>query len=123
MNTETMDKVTEIIGSLCEKLGTTAQYLISEMAKMNIANSKFWMIAWIVIFIVALFILPFSYKAKKANDYSDAFAILLVLNVIVILVTLFCGLCCASDLVKWTTSPTAMAISTLMNKVLLLKNS
>lgn len=123
MNTEMMDKITEIIGSLCEQLGTTAQYLIPEMAKMNIANSKFWTIAWIGVLIVAVIILPFSYKAKKANDGSDAFAILLVLNVIVIPAVLFCGLCCASDLVKWTASPTAMAISTLLNKVALLKNS
>lgn len=123
MNTEMIDKISEIIGGLCEQLGTTAQYLIPEMAKMHIANSKFWVIAWIVVFIVALIILPFSYKAKKANDYSDAFAILLVLNVIVILAVLFCGLCCASDLIKWTASPTAMAISTLLNKVALLKNS
>lgn len=123
MNTEMMDKITEIIGSLCEQLGTTAQYLIPEMAKMNTANSLFWMIAWIGVLIVAVIILPFAYKAKKENGGSDAFAILLVLNVILILVALFCGLCCASDLVKWTASPTAMAISTLINKVLLLKNS
>lgn len=122
MNTETMDKVTEIIGSLCEKLGTTAQYLIPEMAKMHVADSTFWMIAWIVIFIVALIILPFAYKAKQENYDSDTFAILFVLNVLVILVVLVCGLCCASDLIKWTASPTAMAISTLMNKVLLLKD-
>jgi Na+-driven multidrug efflux pump len=122
MNTETMDKVAEIIGSLCEKLGTTAQYLIPEMAKMHTANSLFWMIAWIVIFIVALIILPFSYKAKQENDDSDTFAILLVLNVLVILVVLVCGLCCASDLIKWNASPTAMAITTLLNKVALLKN-
>lgn len=122
MNTEMMDKITEIIGSLCERLGTTAQYLIPEMAKMNIANSKFWTIAWIGVLIVAVIILPFSYKAKKEND-GDTFAILLVINVLAILAVLFCGLCCASDLVKWTASPTAMAISTLLNKVALLKNS
>jgi len=122
MNTETIDKVTEIIGSLCEKLGTTAQYLIPEMAKMHIADSLFCMIAWIVIFIVALIILPFSYKAKRENSYSEVFGVLLILNVIIILAALFCGLGCASDLIKWTTSPTAMAISTLLNKVLLLKN-
>lgn len=123
MNTETMDKVTEIIGSLCEKLGTTAQYLIPEMAKMNTANSLFWMIAWILIFIVALIILPFSYKAQKENHYSGALGFLFVVDIILILIALICGLCCASDLIKWTASPTAMAISTLMNKVLLLKNS
>lgn len=122
MNAETMDKVAEIIGSLCEKLGTTAQYLIPEMAKMNTANSLFWMIAWIVIFIVALIILPFSYKAQKENRYSGAFGILFVLDIILIFVALIGGLCCASDLVKWTASPTAMAISTLMNKALLLKD-
>ena len=122
MNTEMMDKITEIIGSLCEQLGTTAQYLIPEMAKMNIANSKFWMIAWIVIFIVALIILPFSYKAQKENRFSGALGFLFILDIVLIFVALIGGLCCASDLIKWTASPTAMAISTLMNKVLLFKD-
>lgn len=122
MNTEMMDKISEIIGGLCEQLGTTVQYLIPEMAKMHIANSTFWTIGWAAIFLTCIIFLPVTYKLKKENEWSNTFTFAFVVNVVMLVLSLIFGLCCASDLVKWNASPTAMAISTLMNKVLLLKD-
>ena len=46
MNTETIDKIAEVIDGLCEKLGTTAQYLIPELAKAYIASGIYNVIMW-----------------------------------------------------------------------------
>jgi len=41
MNTDAINKVSEIIEGLCEKLGTTAQYLIPELGKDEYRNMYF----------------------------------------------------------------------------------
>ena len=116
MNTEMMDKVSEMIEGLCEKLGTTAQYLIPELAKMNIAINLYRVIVYSVI--VALFVFLSIRTTKSIEDKYDDFhtrlvTAFMIVGVIFALLTIGSG----CDLVRWIASPTAAAVTSILNKL------
>lgn len=53
-----MDQVNDIINNLCDKLGTTVEYLAPEYAKMKIADAQASILVAVIIF--AVFVVTFT---------------------------------------------------------------
>ena len=72
-----MEHVNDIINNLCEKLGTTAEYIAPEYAKMQIASSTSQLIVVIVLVAIYLAVLiPFlryyvTYDTSKSSSNMD----------------------------------------------------
>lgn len=107
-------EINEVINTLCEKLGTTGQYLVPELAKINIAEGIIWGIVSLIIVIVSIYFLPKAWKYDKNNgEYS--FWIIIPIASIAIFGLIF--MVALSDTVGWIISPTAKTISYIINSV------
>lgn len=112
--------INEIIDNLCNKLGTTAELLIPEYAKMKIASSVVEIIISAVIIAALVFIAKKVYKWMRDNEidkYDDAFFWIVL-----------CGVCgvggaavCAINIMvnvigisKFVTSPVAAFIEEML---------
>lgn len=104
------NEISEVINVLCEKLGTTGQYLIPELAKMNIAEDIILGIISLIIVIVSTYILPKVWKYDKEEyTFWVLIPIVLIVGFGVVLIVAF------SDMVGWMISPTAKTISYIIN--------
>ena len=116
MNTDAINKVSEIIEGLCEKLGTTAQYLIPEMARMNIASNIYNIVVWAVIVALSITMTVYLYKMYKAEE-EEWFIGLAILPAALALIGVIVVTICGENLVKWLSSPTAQAVMTILNSL------
>lgn len=117
MNTETIDKVAELIEGLCEKLGTTAQYLIPEMAKMYIASGIFAVIMWGITALASGIIAIASYLKYKDDEFEVGYLVLAIIFMCVAVGAFIFTAALGESLVAWIASPTAKAIMTIMDKI------
>lgn len=107
------NKISEVINVLCEKLGTTGQYLIPELAKINIAEGIIWGISSLIIVIVSIYFLPKAWKYDKNNKEEYSFWIIIPIMLIFVFGCIF--IVALSDTVGWIVSPTAKTISYIIN--------
>ena len=115
MNTEMIDKVSEIIEGLCEKLGTTAQYLIPELAKMNIAEGIVWFVLSFAGMAAGIYFIPKAWAYDHREDKGwceDSFWVLVPLFATIVFGIWF--LMSAADLAGWIASPTAKSVMTII---------
>ena len=117
MNTETIDKIAEVIDGLCEKLGTTAQYLIPELAKAYIASGIYNVIAWGLTTLVSGILAVVFCKKHADDEYDVAYMILAVTFFLVAVVGFIIFAMCGEDLVAWIASPTAKTFKIIMDKI------
>jgi hypothetical protein len=116
MNTDAINKVSEIIEGLCEKLGTTAQYLIPEMARMNIASGIYNIIVWVVITALGIVAAVYLYKKYKAEEEDWIMALSLIPATLALIGFIVIALC-GEDLIQWFSSPTAKAVMTILKSL------
>ena len=116
MNTEMMDKVSEMIEGLCEKLGTTAQYLIPEMARMNIASNIYNIVVWVVITALSVVVTVYLCKKYKAED-DEWFIGLSLIPAVLALIGFIIIAICGESLTQWIISPTAKAVMTILESL------
>jgi len=107
------NEISEVINVLCEKLGTTGQYLIPELAKMNIAEDIIWGIVSLVITIVSIYFLPKAWKYDKNNEEEYTFWV--IIPIVSTVVFGFIFIVMLNDMVGWIVSPTAKTISYIIN--------
>lgn len=62
------EEVNEVIEKLCEKLGTSAQFLISEFARLKIVNSAVMMLIGLCITVVGIYFLPKAWRYDHRED-------------------------------------------------------
>ena len=104
-------EVNEIINNLCEKLGTSAKYLIPEMAKLNIAQDVFMVIftAIMLALCAVMTVKAWKYDHRDGQDFfDDSCFTLLPFGIGAVMFFIF--LISMYDLIGWLSSPTAMAI-------------
>lgn len=106
------NEINEVINVLCERLGTTGQYLIPELMKMNVAEDIILGIISLIIVIVSIYFLPKAWKYDKNNE-EDSFWIIIPIVLIAIFGCIF--IVALSDTVGWIVSPTAKTISYIIN--------
>ena len=68
-----MENVNDIINNLCEKLGTTIEYIVPEYAKMKIVKSLSGVGIWGIILILSLICLFVSHRIHSELDMTDKY--------------------------------------------------
>lgn len=108
-------EVNEIINNLCDKLGTSAKFLIPEMAKLNIAQGVFMVIltAIMLALCAVMTVKAWKYDHSDGRDFIDDSCFTLIPAVIgtIMFVVFSISL---YDLIGWLSSPTAMSIKEIM---------
>lgn len=108
-------EVNAIIENLCSKLGTSARYLIPELAKKNIAEDIACIIMSLLVGLVLFKVAPkvWQYDREHSDSYDGTFWIIVPL--IVGGITLLTFVVSVNDLVGWAASPTAKAVELITN--------
>ena len=109
-------EINMIIDNLCQKFGTSAAFLIPELAKKEIAENI------ITIIITALFgkcmieIIARIVKYAKEEEDSDFF-VLIIFYGMGLAIDFFALAFSAADLAGWIASPTAKAIEQIASMI------
>ena len=111
-----MNEINIVIDNLCEKLGTTVEYLIPEITKVNTVSAIYGIVIFGIFTVISVLIFRYSWKKYHAEDcYDDLGPILgMATAVMTGVITISLMLSNVGELIKWISSPTAMAISKLM---------
>ena len=104
------NEISEVINVLCEKLGTTGQYLIPELMRMNIVEDIIWGIVSLIIIIVSIYFLPKAWKYDK-KEYT--FWVIVPIISIAVFGVIFIVM--LNDMIGWIVSPTAKTVSYIIN--------
>ena len=116
-------EVTEIINTLCEKLGVAANYLIPELAKYNIARLAFLTaietLLTIVFIIIMAKIVKWILKDKNSSMEDVGFALFVVslFPGLVLVFLVVCTVSSATGLIGWIASPTASAVKEITSMI------
>ena len=116
-------EVTEIINTLCEKLGVAASVLVPEMERYNIARLCFLTVVQTIIAIVMAVVVVKFLKWTFSNEDADwedkALAVFLtcVIPGIAMVVLTCCAIASATDLIGWIASPTASAVKEITSMI------
>lgn len=110
----TEGQINDVINNLCQKIGSTQQMLIPEMARLCIVRS--WIYAAFCVIFVLLCItgLIISIKKYSHNDYW-------VVGIVCFPIAGFSFLCCLwvsiSEAIQWQFAPTAKAIEYIITLI------
>ena len=111
-------EINNVVNNLCEKLGTSMDRLIPELAKLGATESFMLFIISVVIFSAGMYFLPKAWKYDHEDGnglfYDRAFTIIPFL-MIVIFFTI--GACSLINLSGWLASPTAKAMLKIVSEV------
>lgn len=111
-----VDKAMKIVDQIAEKLGVAAEYIIPELARMQIVQTAMVLVLSIV-FSVALAITIKKVQANKPEDKYDidfagtAITMFAVFALVISLVVIASSAC---ELSGWLASPTAKSIEYVM---------
>lgn len=109
-------EVTEIINTLCEKLGVAANILVPEMARYYIARLIFFTLIETTFAIIVAIVFVRIMKwilVETDTDVEDKVPMIFFGDLIpgILLIILFvCAVSSAADLIGWIASPTASAV-------------
>lgn len=108
-----MEQTLEI---LCEKLGVTADTLISEMYRRSVMLDYIGLIFWTVAVIVTI-ILMIKFKSKWVAlvEENDWYAVLIIIPIVIGLFAVILIPMAIVDLIGWYISPIAQAIKNITN--------
>ena len=116
-------EVTEIINTLCEKLGVAANILVPEMARYYIARLVFLTLVESTIAIIVA--IAFAKVVRWILSVEDAdlgdkiitiFIVCLAPGVLLVML-LFSAVSSTADLIGWIASPTASAVKEIMGLI------
>lgn len=108
------EQVNEVIDNLCQKIGSTQQMLVPEMARLCIARSWVDAVFCGVLFLFCFIGLVVSIKSYK-KDYDWLIGIILF-SIVAIL--FFCLLWASiSNAIQWQAAPTAKAVEYILELV------
>ena len=116
-------EVTEIINTLCEKLGVAANILVPEMARYNIARLCFLTVVQtilaVIMAVVVVKFLKWSFGNEDADFEDKALSVFLTCifpGIVMAILTCF-AIASATDLIGWIASPTASAVKEITSMI------
>lgn len=116
-------EVTEIINTLCEKLGVAASVLVPEMARYSIARLAFLTavqtILAVVMAVVVVKIVKWSLGNEDADLGDKALSVFIacIIPGLVMAFLIGCAISSATDLIGWIASPTASAVKEITSMI------
>jgi len=106
-------EVNAVIDNICEKLGTTTEFLIPELARMEICTNVATLLMSLIFIIIALYFLPKAWKYDRNNRDSA----ITVIPFLVISMNCILFFISVVDLVGWIASPTASSVIEIVKMV------
>lgn len=110
------EEINAVIDKLCEKLGTSAQFLIPELAKLRIVSSAVMVMIGLFVTVVGVYFLPKAWQYDHREDedrFEDSFWVALPGTITFAgFVFLITGI---YNLAGWIASPTASAVLEIVN--------
>lgn len=116
-------EITEIINTLCEKLGVAASVLVPEMARYSIARLAFLTVVQTILAVVMVVVIGKFLKWTFSNEDADCAdkALMVFLTCIIpglaMAFLIGCAISNATDLIGWIASPTASAVKEITNMI------
>lgn len=116
-------EVTEIINTLCEKLGVAASVLVPEMAKYNIARLAFLTVVETLITVVFVIVMVKIVEKIISDKYSTmeyvSFSLFIasIFPGIVLIFLVVDAISNATDLIGWIASPTVSAVKEITSMI------
>lgn len=105
------EEVNAIIDNLCEKLGTSAKFLIPELARLRITESAVCLFIGLIILAIGLITLPKAWRYDHREDLGDwDESYFVIIPSILIMVGAITVIVESVQLAGWIASPTAKAI-------------
>lgn len=107
------EQVNVVVDHLCEKFGTQTEQLLSEIARLNIAELGFGVIVSVLIAVVCIAVIIYVFRKSKADEYYDGEGLTIFAFCILVLALV---IACISGayLVGWIAAPKARAILEIM---------
>ena len=108
------EKINAVINNLCEKFGTTAEFLVPEIAKYEIATDVVWIIFSTVLIIILVII---AVRSHRVMEYDDGYEVLFFVSVFLVFIfaAILCG--CVSDAVGWMVSPYGAVVQMITRRL------
>lgn len=116
-------EVTEIINTLCEKLGVAASVLVPEMARYSIARLAFLtVVQTILTFVMAVVVVKlvkwtFSNENTDCDDKTLTVFLTCIIPGVVMVIFACCAITSATNLIGWIASPTASAVKEITSMI------
>lgn len=116
-------EVTEIINTLCKKLGVAASVLVPEMARYSIARLAFLTVVEgilsIVVAAIIVRIVKYCLTSENVDDDERIMSVFLtnMLPGVVLVALVVCTISSATDLIGWIASPTASAVKEITSMI------
>lgn len=112
-------EINAVIDNLCNKLGTSAKFLIPELARMHIAQGIFSSVVSAVIFIICIYFArkAWAYDHRDDNSMWENDSCWIILPMVVGICSFIWLSTAVYDLIGWVASPTAMAITEIARMV------
>lgn len=116
-------EITEIINTLCDKLGVAANILVPEMARYNIARLAFLTVVLTILAVIMIAVVVKLVKWSFGNEDADwegkAFSLFLTCFIpgVVMVILTCCAIASATDLIGWIASPTASAVKEITSMI------
>lgn len=112
------NEINAIIDNLCQKLGTSATYLIPELAKKEIAETAVGLIFAVLVGVILVYLMMWIVKrmGEELIDMEDVFFFFIfpgfALLIDSVVIAVFAG-----NLAGWIASPTAKAIEKIAEMI------
>ena len=116
-------EVTEIINTLCEKLGVAASVLVPEMARYSIARLAFLTVVQTILAVVMVVVVVKLAKWSLDNEDEDwdekgiSLFLTCIIPGLAMAFLIGCAISSATDLIGWIASPTASAVKEITSMI------
>ncbi len=111
-------EINDVVNNLCEKLGTSLDRLIPELAKLEITEWFMIFIISVAIFSAGMYFLPkaWKYDNEDENEFLCDRATT-VIPFLMIAISLTIGACSLVSLSGWLASPTAKSVLKIVSEI------
>ena len=108
------EKINAVINNLCEKFGTTTQFLVPEIAKYKIATDVVGIIFSTVLIIILVII---AVRSHRLMEYDDDFEVPFFVSVFLALILVAILWVYVSNAVGWMVSPYGAVVQMITRRL------
>lgn len=115
------EQVNEVIDNLCQKIGSTQQMLVPEMARLIIArscvNAAFCALMCVVCILCIVKWIRVMKDDDRIGDEQDMWTVIAIFSGFALLICFIFLWFSVSEAVQWQAAPTAKAVEYILNLV------
>lgn len=108
------EQVNSVIDHLCEKFGTQTEQLLTEIARIRIAELGFGVAVSLLIAVVCIAVIIYVVRKRKADESYDGEGAM-IFAIVVLAAAVMAACVTGAYLVGWIASPRARAIIEIMS--------